>query len=76
MNNQRNRIIRRRVGAGVLGVIGLFVLCNAVLPIVDGFRFQSNEFIEHLPILFIIAVFLFFLGVLLLYCARRLWRAP
>jgi len=74
--SNRTRIVLRRSGAILVGLLGMYVVASAVIPLVDGFRSRSREFMNNIPILVAIAVFIFAIGIKLLFAARRLWRLP
>jgi predicted Co/Zn/Cd cation transporter (cation efflux family) len=76
MSSNPQRFVWRRVSAVLVALIGVYFLSSAVGPLIDGFRSRHIEFMHNIPIFIVFTMFLFAVGLALLFGARRLWRRP
>ena len=76
MSSNRQRVIRRRIGSSVCGLLGLWLVANAVGPHVDGLRERHIEYMQNIPVFVILSMIFLVVGGALLSAAWKLWRAP
>lgn len=78
MSNFSNPNIWRRVGAVLVGLLGLWLVSTPVVALIEGLRERDAgrklEFTNYLPILGTAWLVLFLFGFALLVGAGRLWR--
>jgi succinate dehydrogenase hydrophobic anchor subunit len=76
MSTNPQRFVWRRVSAVLLALLGVYFLCGAVAPLIDGFRSRQFEFMHNIPHFILFSVFLLAVGLASLFGASRLWRRP
>jgi hypothetical protein len=76
MSSHRHRIVRRRIGAAVCGLLGFWIAASAVGSHVDGVRTRHIEYMQNIPVFVIISAVLIVIGGCLLFASWRLWRVP
>ena len=76
MRTNLQRIVLRRIGSILLGLLGVFFLVSAAGSHIDNFRTRHIEYMQNLPIFITISVVFVAVGGILLWTAWRLWRVP
>jgi hypothetical protein len=70
------RIVRRRIGSAVSGLLGLFFLISAAGSHMDNWRDAHIEYTQNILVFIIISLACVGIAGALPFAAWRLWRIP
>ena len=76
MSTSLQRVFLRRIASVVSGLLGFWLLANAVGVHIEGLRTGHLEYTQNTAIFVIISIVLVIIGGALLFAAWRLWRMP
>ena len=76
MSKSLQRVVPRRIASVLSGLLGFWLLLDAVGVHIDGLRTRHIEYTQNTSLFVIISVVFVVIGGALLLVAWRLWRVP